>query len=69
MRASRYDGHQRRITGAIKKYASSIFISAGEASGEHYGALLVTELKRSWPRQGNRPRSSAWAVNGWKRQA
>jgi len=24
----------------------SIFISAGEASGEHYGALLVTALKR-----------------------
>jgi lipid-A-disaccharide synthase len=26
--------------------SSSIFISAGEASGEHYGALLIDELKR-----------------------
>jgi lipid-A-disaccharide synthase len=31
---------------------SSIFISAGEASGEHYGALLVAELARQTQAQG-----------------
>jgi lipid-A-disaccharide synthase len=32
--------------GARMSEPSTIFISAGEASGEHYGALLVEELKR-----------------------
>jgi lipid-A-disaccharide synthase len=44
---SRYDGHERgnrrRKPG---KMPSTIFISAGEASGEHYGALLTEALKR-----------------------
>jgi lipid-A-disaccharide synthase len=44
---SRYDGHERgnrrRKPG---KMPSTIFISAGEASGEHYGALLIEALKR-----------------------
>jgi lipid-A-disaccharide synthase len=32
--------------------ASTIFVSAGEASGEHYGALLVAALKRQLGRAG-----------------
>lgn len=31
---------------ALLKMSNSIFISAGEASGEHYGALLVEELQK-----------------------
>ncbi|MGB8259583.1 MAG: lipid-A-disaccharide synthase [Terracidiphilus sp.] len=34
----------------------SIFISAGEASGEHYGALLVAELARRLKAQGREER-------------
>ncbi len=33
--------------------APNIFISAGEASGEHYGALLIEELKRQLARRGS----------------
>jgi len=43
---------------------SSIFISAGEASGEHYGALLVTELKRQLAAAGQ---SAAFFGMGGKR--
>jgi len=32
----------------------TIFISAGEASGEHYGALLIAELRRSLTTMGRR---------------
>lgn len=32
-----------------------IFISAGEASGEHYGALLLSSLKRRLESQGRQP--------------
>ncbi|MGA7857699.1 MAG: lipid-A-disaccharide synthase, partial [Terracidiphilus sp.] len=32
----------------------SIFISAGEASGEHYGALLIAALKKRLEAQGQR---------------
>ena len=41
----------------------TIFISAGEASGEHYGALLVSALQPA-PRaqKGAKPSSSAWAA-------
>ena len=35
---------------------STIFISAGEASGEHYGALLVEELKRQLKANGQSAR-------------
>src|ERR1700731_3335196 len=31
---------------------SKIFLSAGEASGEHYGALLMAELRRLEPQAG-----------------
>src|SRR6516165_1392724 len=41
-RQSRYHGGERRL----RRMAPNIFISAGEASGEHYGALLIEELKR-----------------------
>jgi len=34
----------------------TIFISAGEASGEHYGALLVTALKRQLAQEGETAR-------------
>ena len=34
----------------------TIFLSAGEASGEHYGALLLTELKERCARLGVEPR-------------
>jgi lipid-A-disaccharide synthase len=34
----------------------TIFLSAGEASGEHYGALLLTELKERCSRLGVEPR-------------
>jgi lipid A disaccharide synthetase len=40
-----------------------IFISAGEASGEHYGTLLIRALRQAWSR---RPTSSAWAGGAWK---
>jgi lipid-A-disaccharide synthase len=41
-RPTRYDGHERNQD----DMHSTIFISAGEASGEHYGALLVAALKK-----------------------
>ncbi len=37
---------------AAQPMASNIFISAGEASGEHYGALLIEELRRRLERRG-----------------
>ena len=44
----------------------SIFISAGEASGEHYGALLMDALQPPTRRHGPvRPASSAWAARVW----
>ena len=39
-----------------------IFLSAGEASGEHYGALLMAEI-RAWRR---RLSFSAWEVRAWQ---
>ena len=36
----------RRPAARIGKMSSTIFISAGEASGEHYGALLVAALQQ-----------------------
>src|ERR1700677_496656 len=30
-------------------HSPKIFLSAGEASGEHYGALLMTEIRRLAP--------------------
>jgi lipid-A-disaccharide synthase len=41
---SHYDVSQHRKSGAALK-SPTIFISAGEASGEHYGALLIDALK------------------------
>ena len=44
----------------------TIFISAGEASGEHYGALLATALFQQILLQRVEQRSSsAWAVRAW----
>ncbi len=37
-------------------YETTIFISAGEASGEHYGALLVDELRRRLAASGRKAR-------------
>jgi lipid-A-disaccharide synthase len=41
-----YHGHQRGGCGAKQSMSPTLFISAGEASGEHYGALLIEALKR-----------------------
>jgi lipid-A-disaccharide synthase len=43
-----YDGLQREP----ESMSSSIFISAGEASGEHYGALVIGALKRQLAAKG-----------------
>jgi lipid-A-disaccharide synthase len=43
---TRYDVASAERAGARMSEPTSIFISAGEASGEHYGALLVDELRR-----------------------
>ncbi len=41
-----------RGEGARQLRSRTIFISAGEASGEHYGALLVGALKRQFGGNG-----------------
>src|SRR6185437_14471720 len=41
-----YHDCERRIGGADMPDPITFFISAGEASGEHYGALLTAALKR-----------------------
>ncbi|MFZ1085279.1 MAG: lipid-A-disaccharide synthase [Terracidiphilus sp.] len=43
LRSTRYDGHERKQGGYM---LPTIFISAGEASGEHYGALLIAALQQ-----------------------
>jgi hypothetical protein len=43
-------GHAR--TKAARGMGPTIFISAGEASGEHYGALLMQALKRRLSQRG-----------------
>ncbi len=43
-----------------------IFISAGEASGEHYGALLASALSQSLLRMARERNSSAWAARAWQ---
>ncbi len=48
---------------------STIFISAGEASGEHYGALLVEELKRQLKANGQSADSLEWAARAWSMPA
>jgi len=47
----------------------TIFISAGEASGEHYGALLIEALKRQLAATGQTASFFGMAGNGWPRQA
>ena len=42
---TRYDVASAERAGARMSEPTTIFISAGEASGEHYGALLVDELR------------------------
>jgi len=49
--------------GAGSVEPQSIFISAGEASGEHYGARLVAELKQRIAAQGGEP-VSFWGMGG-----
>ncbi len=44
---------------------AKIFLSAGEASGEHYGALLMAEYA-AWSR---RLTFSAWAARAWRPRA
>jgi lipid-A-disaccharide synthase len=44
-RQSRYDDASAAPVGERMSEPTTIFISAGEASGEHYGALLVEELR------------------------
>ena len=39
----------------------SIFISAGEASGEHYGALLASALSR---KSGPKGETAEWGMGG-----
>ena len=40
------------FTSTTRKMPSSIFISAGEASGEHYGALVIAALKKQLAASG-----------------
>lgn len=42
----------------------SIFISAGEASGEFYGALLASALSHSFPPKGQRAELELWGMGG-----
>jgi lipid-A-disaccharide synthase len=42
---TRYDVTSAKYEAQPEKMPSSIFISAGEASGEHYGALVIDALK------------------------
>jgi len=60
---TRYDGHQRRTRRRKPIMAQKIFISAGEASGEHYGALLADALQKQLAASARRPASSAWVVS------
>jgi lipid-A-disaccharide synthase len=46
IRRNRYDGYGAGSIRASTTMAPTFFISAGEASGEHYGALLIDALKR-----------------------
>jgi len=50
-----------------------IFLSAGEASGDHYGAQLITELRRRLPQltcfvsEARRWQTQAW-IASWRRR-
>jgi lipid-A-disaccharide synthase len=46
----------RPAISSMSAKAPTIFLSAGEASGEHYGALLLTELKARYSTMGIAPR-------------
>ena len=46
----------------------SIFLSAGEASGEHYGAQLI-DVPANSPPLASTPASSAWAARRWSAPA
>ena len=47
--------------------STTIFISAGEASGEHYGALLVAELRKQL--EGSRQTASFFGMGGARMEA
>ena len=49
---SNYDGRTASPSRRKQPMAPTIFISAGEASGEHYGALLIYSLKQRLEAQG-----------------
>jgi len=51
----------------MSKSDPTIFLSAGEASGEHYGALLLTELKERCAKIGAKPRF--WGMGGARMEA
>ena len=56
LRRSRYDVTSAGRNGANKEgMPATIFISAGEASGEHYGALLVAALQQRLAAAGQTP--------------
>jgi lipid-A-disaccharide synthase len=52
-----------QLRGASKPMAPTIFISAGEASGEHYGALLIEALKQQL-RARNEPAATFFGMGG-----
>jgi len=49
-----YDEGRTAADGVIERMPPRIFISAGEASGEHYGALLIEALQRRLAAGGQR---------------
>jgi lipid-A-disaccharide synthase len=52
-----------------KRMPSTIFISAGEASGEHYGALLVDALKKRLAADGQTGQAASFFGMGGQRMA
>jgi len=58
-----YDGLAQK--GGARPMSPTIFVSAGEASGEHYGALLIDALKRQLAAVGREAAFSGWVGNAW----
>ena len=52
--------------GSSTSMTPSIFISAGEASGEFYGAELAAALSQNPSPKGKRAESGGWAGPGWR---
>jgi len=66
VKQTRYDVASAVRAGARMSKPTTIFISAGEASGEHYGALLVEELRRKLDAAG---RTASFLGMGGQRMA